>query len=95
MNKRGGAALALIAMVLALIILAFYLVNVNSRECNGNEDCSLEAYCGNDYKCHDFPDQVVVKENSFILAAIILGASMIIAALIFRKGKRKEKEENY
>ncbi len=88
MNKKGSLALAIVAIILALIILAVYLVNVSQRECNSNRDCPGNAYCGNDYDCHAFPEQIVVKENNLVPAAIIIGTALIIASYIFRKGKK-------
>lgn len=85
MDSKGSIALAIVAIILALTILAIYLVNVAQRECNSNKDCPEMAYCGVDYECHDFPPQIVVKENNFLPAAIIGGIAIIIAAYVFRR----------
>ncbi len=93
MNKKADIAIAIIAVILALIILVIYLVNVATRECNNNNDCPANAYCGTDYTCHEYPSQVIVKETNFIPAAIIIGIALIIAAYIFRKEKIVQTKE--
>ena len=93
MNKKGTVALAVVAVVLALLILVFYLVGIATRDCNKNKDCSENQYCGTDYTCHDFPNQVIVTETNFIPAAIIIGIALIIAAYIFRKEKMVQRKE--
>ena len=85
-NKKGSAALAIVAVILALLVFIIYLVNIAQRECESNRDCSDNAYCGTDYECHQFPEQIVVKESNFILASIIFGVFLVIAAYIFRGG---------
>lgn len=86
-NKKGSTALALIAIILAIIILAVYLVGIAQRDCNSNKDCPENAYCGTDYECHDFPQQILVKEANYLPASIIFGISLILAAYIYRGGK--------
>ena len=79
--------MALIAIILAIIILAVYLVGIAQRDCNSNKDCPENAYCGTDYECHDFPQQILVKEANYVPASIIFGISLIIAAYVYRGGK--------
>ncbi len=88
MNHQGNVGLAIVAVILALTILAVYLVNVAQRECNSNRDCPENAYCSSDYECHTYPDRITVKENNFLPAAMVFGISIIIAAWIFRKKSR-------
>jgi hypothetical protein len=90
MDKKGSATLIGIIIVLALAILIMALVNVSGRECSNNSECSAGSYCGADYSCHTYPDNIVVKENNFVSAALILGIALIVAAYIFRNGKKKE-----
>ena len=87
MHKKGNAV-AIVAVVLAFIILIMFLVNIGSRECKNNGDCAENSYCGTDYECHEFPSQVVVKESSYIPAALIIGIALMVAAYIFRKEKK-------
>ena len=89
MNKKAAAQFVI--GVLALIILAFLIVNIATRECNKNSECNNDSYCGSDYECHKYPDKIIVKKNTFLLPAIILGTSLIVAAYIFR---RKKDEKN-
>ncbi|MBU0460069.1 MAG: hypothetical protein KJ597_05020 [Nanoarchaeota archaeon] len=93
MNKKGNVV-GIIAIILALIILTFYLVGIAQRECNSNRDCPGNAYCNTNYECVEFPDQVVVKQSNLVFSAIIIGIALIIAAYIF-KGKfpRKKKPD--
>ena len=90
MNKTGSAVLITVIVILALVLLIIGLVNVSGRECNKNSECGTDSYCGSDYSCHSYPERVIVKENSFVAAAIILGIALIVAAYIFRDGKKKE-----
>ncbi len=87
LHKKGSTALALIAIILAIIILAVYLVGIAQRDCNSNKDCPENAYCGTDYECHDFPQQILVKEANYVPAALIFGINLIIATYIYRGGK--------
>lgn len=84
-SKKSETTVAII--IIAVIALIAYVSIVGSRECRTNRDCGKGSYCGSDFACHEFP--VVEKESSgnLVLPAIILGASMIIAALIFKSGK--------
>lgn len=76
-----------VAIVLALVVLAFILITFAQRECNSNRDCSDNAYCGSDHECHEYPNQIVVKETNYVNAALILGIFLIVAAYIFKGGK--------
>ncbi|MFH1682245.1 MAG: hypothetical protein ABIA37_00460 [Candidatus Woesearchaeota archaeon] len=86
MNKKA-VGLITVTIILALLILIIFLVDVAKRECQGNNDCPENAYCGTDYECHQFPEEIIIKENNFVPAALILGISLIIAAYIFKGGK--------
>ncbi len=80
----GIAALPIIAIILAVIVFGMFLVNLASRQCNSNRDCPGNAYCGTDYECHEFPQQIVTSQNNFLPAALIFGGSIILAAFILR-----------
>lgn len=86
MNRRGSGALAIVAIVLALVILAAYLIGIASRDCNSNKDCAANAYCGADFECHEYPEQIVVPKNNYVPAALILGLALILAAYIYKTG---------
>jgi len=85
MNKKG--AVAIIAIILALIVFAIVLIYFAKQECYSNRDCPDNAYCGSDHECHLYPESLVIKETNYLPAAVILGASILGAAYIFR-GKR-------
>ena len=87
MNKKASVALIAVIVILALVILVIFLTNIALRECDNNRDCADNSYCGTDYECHEFPSQVVVKESSYIPAALIIGVALIMAAYIFRREK--------
>ena len=84
-NKKGNVTL--IVILLALVILGFMLITFSERDCNSNKDCAENAYCGADYECHEFPQQIVVKESNFVPASLILGISIVLAAFLFRTNK--------
>lgn len=84
MHKKGNVA---VVIVLAIVILAIVLVDYFGRDCNNNRECSQDAYCGSDHQCHEYPKEIVVKQNNYVSAAIILGIALIVAAYIFRGGK--------
>lgn len=56
------------------------------HECNFNSDCSDTSYCGSDFKCHPHPvvNKTVVN-NDYTTPAAILGLSLVIAAMVFRR----------
>lgn len=87
MDRRGSIGLIIVIILLILVIFAGYLVEVASRECTSNKDCSAAAYCGSDYECHEFPEKIIVKENNYVWAAAILGISVIIAAYLYQRKK--------
>lgn len=85
-NKKG-AAIAIVAIILSLTILGWVLVNFSLRDCNNNTDCPSNAYCGSDYECHEFPQQIIVKESNFIPASLILGTMLLISVILFKMDK--------
>lgn len=89
MNKKGSLTISIIALVLVVIVIVVYLGSAFNRGCDSNSECGADSYCGADNECHQYPPQVVVKENNYIPAAIIFGVSIIVAALIYKK-KNKE-----
>ncbi|MBU0457170.1 MAG: hypothetical protein ABH824_00725 [Nanoarchaeota archaeon] len=86
-NKKANLGLTAVAIILALVILGFFLVSLALRECNSNKECPDDSYCGTDYECHPYPDEIIVKKNNLLSAAIVLGVSLIIAAYLFKNGK--------
>tara|TARA_Y100000310_G_C20477816_1_gene713258 strand:- start:178 stop:459 length:282 start_codon:yes stop_codon:yes gene_type:complete len=93
MDKKGSAVLITIIVILAIVLLILGIVNISSRECNNNGDCGDNEYCGTDYFCHAYPDQVVVKDNNYVLEVVIFGIALIVAAYIFKGGKIIKKKK--
>jgi len=87
MNKNGELILGIIAIILALTILAGILVSVAQRECKSNRDCPDNAYCNTNYECVEYPNEIIVENNNFLLPSIILGVALITSAYIFKGGK--------
>lgn len=85
MRKQGSAALAAVAVILALVILGVFLVNIALRDCNSNRDCPENAYCGSDHECHEYPEKIIVTENNFVPAALILGGAGVLTAFLLRR----------
>lgn len=86
MNKKGFS-LIVVTMILALIILIGIIVNLSLRECNSNRDCSDNAYCDSKHECKAYPDKLLVKENNFLSAALVLGVALMVSAYIFNRNK--------
>ena len=85
MNNKGSLALAFVAVILALVVLSVFLVNLAMRDCNSNRDFASNAYCGSDNECHYYPDKIVVKENNFLPAALVITIGLIVASYINKK----------
>jgi len=90
MNKKGVVYLFVIALILGIIIMVMVSANFALRECNNNSDCPEDSYCSSNHQCHQYPNEVLVTKNNFLPAAIVLGASLIVAAYIFRRGGPRE-----
>ena len=57
-----------------------------AKECKLNNDCRSTAYCGSDFKCHEYPNiQQTVVKNEWVKPALIVGLSIVLAALILRR----------
>jgi hypothetical protein len=83
--KKGNVALGIVAVVLAMIILAIFVINMAQRECESNRDCHSDSYCGSDYECHQFPNKVLVKESNFLPAAFTVAIGLVVSAYVFRR----------
>tara|TARA_Y100000310_G_scaffold159115_1_gene158575 strand:- start:2424 stop:2702 length:279 start_codon:yes stop_codon:yes gene_type:complete len=87
MNKKGSAGYVVTIILLVAVITVGLMINYSNKECTSNTECAQDAYCGSDFLCHSFPDKLVVKQskNNFLPASIIIGASILAAAIIFKK----------
>jgi hypothetical protein len=93
-KKADGGITAIIIVVIILVFIG-WLVNIGNRECNTNGDCGKGSYCGSDFACHEMPvieKTVNVGGGSYIVAALILGISMITASLILKWDKIKPRK---
>jgi len=75
---------AVVSILLVIAVLALLTERFN-RECNSNNDCSKEQYCGSDFSCHDIP--IIQKDTvkiSLTLPITILSITAIILAIICR-----------
>ena len=93
LNNKKGEIITIILIVIIVIVALAWLVNLSNRECDNNNDCNPNSYCGSDFKCHEFP--VIEKEvakNSLLMPSIILGIAIIVSSYILRTGKRTKKE---
>jgi flagellar basal body-associated protein FliL len=94
-QKKADASLGIALVIVLLILLVVVLANVVQRECKSNKDCGSAYYCGSDYSCHEFPTiQKTVVQNSLIFPSIILGISIVAAAIIFNWHRLRNKKEN-
>jgi len=84
-NKRASAALVILIILIVIIVIG-WLIKIGNRQCDHNNDCGKEHYCGSDFQCHEF--QIIEKDvvhYHFTTPAIILGICLIIAAYIFKQ----------
>ncbi|MBU0614832.1 MAG: hypothetical protein KJ601_01965 [Nanoarchaeota archaeon] len=90
MNKHGVVDLAIIVLVVVCLVFLGWLVNLGTRECSGNNDCSNAQYCGADFSCHDIPiieKEVKTTQVSLVGPAFILGIAAVVVAVILRWDK--------
>ena len=85
MNKKGN--LAAVVILLLIVVGIIVVVNYSMYDCTSNRDCQKEEYCGADNECHQYPNKIVIRQNSFVWASLILGICLIITAFVFRKGR--------
>lgn len=103
MDKKGSLGLIAAIIVLGLVILAYVLVDVSMWECHNNGDCQSNAYCGTDHECHEYPSQVLVK-NNYTGTAFVFGLFLFLSVYVYKTGnipflgiikkfRRKKKKE--
>lgn len=81
-----------------IMILAFSIAGSSTiikfmqstNECNVNDDCGQNSYCGSDFRCHEFPHSstTIVQAANWATPAAILGLSIVLGALILRRRGR-------
>ncbi len=87
MDSKASVGIIIIAVALALVVLGSFLINLATRDCNSNKDCSQNAYCGSDYECHEYPKNIVVEKNSFVMASMILSVGLVLTAFVHKTGR--------
>ncbi|MBU0536293.1 MAG: hypothetical protein KKE20_04970 [Nanoarchaeota archaeon] len=89
LGKKSNIAFVILGVILFMII--FYVIFVNAtKECSQDSHCGEERYCGSDFKCHDMKiiqKSYVTNEYQLWKASFIIGAAIIIAAIILRRKK--------
>lgn len=93
MDKKASGAIGVIAVILAIVLIGYFIIDIAARGCSSNKDCQEDSYCGADNECHQYPPKVIVRENNFLPAALVLGACIIAAAVILRYQKKVQKKE--
>ena len=94
MNQKASVGLIIVIVLLALIIGGILFINWAQRECHSNKDCQADSYCGSDFACHQYPQEIIVKENKYVPAAIIVGIALVASAYIYRGKKIKMEPAN-
>ena len=93
MVSKSGQGLVLAVVVIIIIIGAItWFASLAKHECEKDTECPSEYYCGVDHKCHAFPviEKTVIEYN-LVLPSIILGVSIIIAAILLRRRRKRPK----
>ncbi len=86
-TKKAEAWLGAIFIIIIILLFLAWIVTYAQRECNSNEDCAKDSYCGSDFDCHRHPiimQEKIISQNDYTGAAFILGLSLVVAALILR-----------
>jgi len=100
-KKADGGLTAIIIIIIALIFLG-WLINLGSRQCSSNADCTTEQYCGSDFSCHNMPiierQSVVVQRDyggivwaiaiTIMIVVLIMNLDKIIKAI--KNGRKEE-----
>ncbi|HIH05477.1 TPA: hypothetical protein HA281_01490 [Candidatus Woesearchaeota archaeon] len=86
-GKKGDAGVGVIFIIVVIVLFLMWVVTYSQRECNSNEDCSKDSYCGSDFSCHQYPNivQQKVAAADYTVPAFLLGLSIVVAAIILRK----------
>jgi len=96
LNNKRSEIISLILIVIVIIAGIGWLINIGTRECRSNSQCSADYYCGSDFSCHQIPtiEKTIVK-NNLILPSFIIGIAIILAAIILRFRKKSSYTESF
>ncbi len=75
--KTFGITMTTLIIITSIILTFSYL----SRECNTNLDCKETEYCAYNHKCIPYTP---TSPSQNLISSIIIGISIIIAALILK-----------
>ena len=85
LNKKADGGITAIIIIVIIIVFLGWLINLGSRECNSNKDCSEDNYCGSDFSCHQHPViNTEVNQISITLPIILICITLIILAVIWK-----------
>jgi hypothetical protein len=89
MNKKASFTIIILVIVIVIFsgVIFYELV---TRDCNSNEECAEDSYCSHNYECVQYPPEVLVTKQNFVLPAIILSVAIIVAAFILKKKRVKK-----
>ena len=87
---KKATAVPMLAGAIILVILVAWIMVIAARECDHDSDCGENNYCGSDFKCHKH-QIITVERNNLVVPSIVLSVSIIIAALLLRTRKIKER----
>ncbi len=87
MDHKGNVVLIVFILIVVLLSFILIVVEIASVECNNNRDCPADSYCNADNECRQYPEEVVVREQSFLGAAWVIGMALVVAAIILRVGQ--------
>ena len=92
--KKADAGLIAVIVIIITMLSLGWITNLASRECSSNKNCNSDEYCGSDFACHQIPvieRTTTITQNNFVLPSIIIGISIVMAALILKYKKLKSR----
>ena len=90
-GKKGDAGVGVIFIIVVIVLFLMWVVTYSQRECNSNEDCSKDSYCGSDFSCHQYPNivQQKVAAADYTVPAFLLGLSIVVELASLYGGELK------
>ena len=88
MGDKSNLVLIIVVIAVSIFLVGNFFLNQASKECKNNKGCSEDSYCGSDFTCHQYPEEIIVEKNNYVWPAIILGVSLITTAFLFNRKKK-------